>query len=76
MLNEKAITIWYNDFTNVPREIMDVIKNQDDIDNIAFVPDSVDGENIPPYLDSDLFGCCSINIYQHPQGQVYVGYHA
>jgi hypothetical protein len=68
---DKMIKLWYH--SDAPKDILQVVDNQDDMDYIALVPNGID---IPFFLDNSDFGCCAVGHYKHPAGIVLVGYHS
>lgn len=69
---EKTILVWTN-IDDVPLTYAQVIDNDDDVDNIAFIPNGMD---CPSFILSDWFGALNVQAYSHPKGTIQVGYHA
>ena len=67
------ISVW--PWSKTPLYIREHIKNRDDIDWVALVPLCYKNSYIP-WLESDSFGCCDIEIVETSLGQLYIGYHA
>jgi len=73
-LEDKSIRVWQPQ--DVPEWIKPHIKSWDDIDWIAFVPDSIRDTYIPWMEEGTEFGCCSVREYEVGCGYVAVGHHA
>lgn len=72
-----TITVW--SYLFCPREILQYIDNRDDIDWIALIPPCYKEEGWNPSYTIpwlDHLGCCEVLEYKHPEGTLYVGYHA
>jgi hypothetical protein len=59
----------------VPKEIMAVIDDHDDIDWIAVVPNKYKKEYIS-WLQVGHFACCRVREFEMPYCTIHVGYHA
>ena len=72
-LSKKTILVW--SWRNTPEEFRRYIKDQDDIDWVAFIPNSYKNNYID-WLDSESFGCCGRKKIKIQGGQIYIGYHS
>jgi len=69
----KFVKVWK--VKDCPKEIMDCFENHDDIDYIAFVPESLRDDYLR-FLEQPHFGCCNVEEHDVVGGKVVVGYHS
>lgn len=67
------IIIWHPE--SCPKEVLATFTNHDDMDAIAFVPDSL-CDRYFPFLEHPHFGCCDVEEHKVPGGKIVVGYHS
>lgn len=71
--DSNCIKIWRSQ--DCPKEIMSCFENHDDIDQIAFVPNSLK-DCYFRFLTQPHFGCCEVTEHDIGIGIIVVGYHA
>jgi hypothetical protein len=69
MITPNHIRVWR--FEDAPEELQALSDNGGDEDWLALIPPKLADEYIG-WIDSQSFGCCSIDEYQHPELPGYI----
>lgn len=69
----KPIKVWrFDEAPSKYRKLFD----QDDADWLALVPKKIYDKEYLGWLDGPHFGCRKVEIKDHRDGEIYVGYHS